>query len=316
MTVNHRTAFAIGLVVALFANSPREASACPNAPPASVTEVAPGVFVRVGAVAVASPENGNAIANIGFIVGDGAVAVIDTGGSICDGASLRAAIRARTALPIRFVFDTHAHPDHALGNAAFLEDKPEFIAHRRFAAALAARGPYYLDVYKKIVSEERFGATALVPPSRAVEGATTVDLGNRILAVTAFPAAHTDNDLTVLDRATGTLWAGDLVFLEHIPVVDGNLRGWLVALDTMARTPGIARVVPGHGPASAPWPDALEAERRYLTRLLADVRKLVDEGADMRAAKSAAADEAAKWKLADEFHERNANAAFAEEEWE
>ena len=45
--------------------------------------------------------------------------------------------------------------------------------------------------------------------------------------IEAQPAAHTDNDLTVFDRNSGTLWTGDLVFLDHIPVLDGSLKGWL-----------------------------------------------------------------------------------------
>ena len=87
----------------------------------------------------------------------------------------------------------------------------------------------------------------LIAPQRVVESDMTLDLGNRALKLRAWAAAHSDSDLTVLDETTGTLFAGDLVFLAHVPVIDGSLRGWLAAIDVLAGIPA-KRVVPGHGP--------------------------------------------------------------------
>ena len=94
-----------------------------------VDEVAPGVFVHAGRHEYADRDNHGDVANIGFIVGAEAVAVIDTGNSPTIGNGLRDAIRQRTNLPIRYVINTHMHPDHIFGNAAFAEDHPAFIAH-------------------------------------------------------------------------------------------------------------------------------------------------------------------------------------------
>ena len=89
------------------------------AEPLAVAEVAPGVSVHQGVHEDFSPQNRGGIANLAFVVGQTAVAVVDSGGSRAEGLDLLAAIRTRTDLPVRFVVATHDHPDHVLGNAAF-----------------------------------------------------------------------------------------------------------------------------------------------------------------------------------------------------
>jgi quinoprotein relay system zinc metallohydrolase 2 len=280
-----------------------------------VSEVAPGIFVHSGTMALMTRDNEGAIANVGFIVGDDAVAVIDTGGSFREGEALLAAVRARTSKPIRYVINTHGHPDHVFGNAAFVAEEPSFVGHSKLPQALATRGPHYLDNFGRIMGDELISPVKIIPPTVLVSGTMALDLGSRRLTLRAWPPAHSDNDLTVFDETTKTLFAGDLVFLGHIPVVDGSLRGWLGNLEQLAKIPA-ARVVPGHGPVSE-WPAALTDERHYLTTLLADVRALNKKGESIRAAADkAAASERPHWELFDDYNARNATAAFSEIEWE
>ena len=281
-----------------------------SAAPFDITEVAPGVFVHHGRhVDIEDPARGDS-ANIGFVVGTRCVAVIDSGGSVDTGRALRAAIAATTALPVCYVINTHAHFDHVLGNAAFAADEPEIVGHANLAPSLAASRDYFAERF----AAELAGA-AVLGPGLTVDGTRELDLGARTLRLTAVAEAHTAADLTVFDVSTGTLWSGDLLFMERLPVLDGSLRGWLAWL---ASADGIkaTRVIPGHGPVSAPWPDALGPERDYLEQLLALVRRAVTDGQFIEElTEQARAAPPAGWLLGAP-HARNVSKAFREVEWE
>jgi quinoprotein relay system zinc metallohydrolase 2 len=286
-----------------------------DAAPLEVTEVAPGVHVHAGRLEDWLPGNAGDVANLGFVVGSRCVAVIDTGGTPQLGLRWRAAIERATSLPICYVFDTHAHPDHVLGNAAFAGPDTRFVASAKFNAAMAAREPYFLRAL-----ERDFGVTvaheAMVYPTVAVGTTREFDLGGRVLVAQAWPTAHTDNDLTVYDRATRTLFASDLLFVQHIPVVDGNLRGWLAAMPELARIDA-ALIVPGHGPTRRGGADAWAAQQEYLGMLLRETRAALKSGKTLsQAVDSVGAEAASGWPLAERFHRRNVTAAFAELEWE
>jgi len=280
--------------------------------------LAPGVYHVAGVVAVWAAAGRGHVANSGFVVGERCIAVIDSGGSLAVGRALLASVRRVSALPVCYVIDTHVHPDHMLGNMAFIEagesqGPPAFVGHRRLPAAMAGRGPFYLQALRRDFGADELD-TRLVAPTLVVDDRRELDLGGRVLELRAWPTAHTDNDLTVLDRRSGTLWLGDLVFLDHLPVLDGQLRGWRSVLQTLGTWRPV-QAVPGHGPVIRDWPAGLAPTADYLRRLENDVRAALREGLSLPETVERLGTPPAGWQLAQDFHRRNVTAAYAELEW-
>ena len=280
----------------------------------AVEEVAPGIFMRRGVDQEASPENLDAIANIGFIVGDDAVLVTESGGSLADGVRLRQAIREKTAKPIKYVVLSHVHPDHVFGAGAFLEDAPAYIGHAKLGPALAARGDFYRQRLVALLGEAKVGP--VVMPTKIVAAREEIDLGGRVVALQAHQPAHTTSDLSLFDRASGLFLPADLLFVGRMPSLDGSLTGWIAELEAL-QAQGFGKTVPGHGPLTVDFPSASEKLLRYLKILRDGVRAEIDRnGTIERAIETVALSEKTRWALFDEYNRRNITEAYRELEWQ
>lgn len=285
------------------------------AQPLPVTEIAPGNFVHYGSLDERSAANLGDQANIGFIVGSRCVAVIDTGGSFAVGQRLLEALRAKTDLPVCWVIITHAHPDHFFGAAAFRGGQVVFAGHADLPRALQQRGRFYLNTLMRDLDGAAQGSE-VVEPTLLVKDRLELDLGDRKLLLQAWPVAHTDNDLTVIDERTQTLWTGDLLFLQHTPVLDGSLGGFLRVLGDLGRmTP--AHYVAGHGRTDASFADAVAAERHYFEVIDRETRRALKQRRTLQeATETVGTSEAGNWVNFDLYHRRNVTAAYTELEWE
>ena len=156
-------------------------------------EIANGNFVHIGHFPPLNSQNQGDIANIGFIVGEKCIAVIDTGSSIAVGQKLKAAIGRVSKLPICAVVITHVHPDHLLGLNAFGSDPGiVFYGHHRLPRQIKARYRYYLESVRQelnlgepekyLIDNEIF---------KTIKNTVRIDLGNRILEIKAWGHAHT-----------------------------------------------------------------------------------------------------------------------------
>jgi quinoprotein relay system zinc metallohydrolase 2 len=288
------------------------ASTSAAAAPLDVREVAHGVFVHEGATLALDAPGHDDIANVGFVVGERCVAVIDTGGSVRTGRALRESVAAHTKLPVCYVINTHVHVDHVLGNAAFKADKPAFVGSATLGPAIEASRRYFVEHYPNDIETP----DQIIGPDTAVATTRELDLGGRTLTLRAYPKAHTDSDMTVLVDDAGVLWTGDLLFVGRVPALDGSAKGWLAAIEEIAKTqPKV--VVPGHGPVSHDLATALAPERRYIETLVAGVRREIADGKPIEEATAhVGQSEKANWTLFDTANAHNVSLVYRELEWE
>lgn len=283
-----------------------------------IKQVTDGIYYHQGIHQDASEQNIGAIANVSFVIGERCVAVIDSGGSYIEGTYLRQAIKSKTELPVCYVINTHVHPDHTFGNGAFKSEQTEFVGHQKLPAALSARQPFFARVFEETLGKAYIGTEFIAPTlTVSVDEPITLDLGNRILTLTAYKTSHTDHDVTVFDNMTKTLWTGDLLFMGRIPVLDGSINGWMSTMEQL-QTLDLNYVVPGHGVASNDqWQQGLSNQIRYFTVLRDEIREIVaDLGTIGQASQQVGISEQNSWELFEQYHRRNITASFVQLEWE
>ena len=281
----------------------------------NLTEISQGVYVHQGKHVDLEHIDHDDIANIGFITGDECIAVIDTGGSVTIGHALKNAIKNISSLPVCYVINTHIHFDHVLGNFAFKEYEPEFVGHENLVEEIEHNRSFFLSEFADDLGETPVDAS-IIGPDIAVSGRLDLDLGNRVITLSAHPPSHSYTDLSIYDNNTGTLWLSDLLFIDRIPVLDGSLKGWLKTMEAL-KLQQANHVIPGHGTITLPWPDASNAQDSYLTMLLNDTRKEIAAGTFMEeVVDSVGKSEKTEWLLHEQNHGRNVTRAFTELEWE
>ncbi|MCP8689878.1 quinoprotein relay system zinc metallohydrolase 1 [Marinobacterium sedimentorum] len=207
-------------------------------------QIAPDTWLVEGRRESFSTLNGGNIVNVAFIVTDAGVVLFDTGPSRRFGEQLRRAIASVTDKPVVRVFNSHAHPDHFLGNQAFADATVSALAGT--VEQIRQNGDSFATNLYALTGDWMRGTDVVVPGD--IQDAEQQTLGGHRLRFLAFEG-HTGADLVMLDETTGVLFAGDLVFYQRAlttPQTPG-LGHWRDELDQLARL-DYRLLVPGHGP--------------------------------------------------------------------
>lgn len=237
--------------------------------------LAPGVWVVEGANADFAVANGCNIINTGFIATGSGVVVINTGPSKRYGEQLRALIAKTTPEPVVQVLHLNLHPDYFLGNQAFA-DVPR-LATDATRAGMAREAKAYEDNLYRLCGDWMRGTEALLPTGTASLG--PLRIGQREMELREY-RGHTDSDLVLVDKTSGVVFAGGLVFAQRIPTTPHAQVGpWLQSLQAFATLP-LKTLVPSHGPVRGDA-SAVAETQRYLQWIDGRFRQLAGQGAEM-----------------------------------
>jgi len=293
--------------------------------PLDVKKIADGVYVHYGKHEnIYEGSNIGDIGNLGFIIGDESIAVIDTGGSHQVGEALKLAIKKISKKPIKYVINTHVHQDHIFGNTAFLSEGVIIYGHFNLKKALKERGSQYIRQISeagnkikgtKIIFPHKIIAETSPDQVKKLSDKITINLGNRKLLLTSYPTAHTYSDASVFDLKTKTFFVGDLVQDERLPTMDGLVKNWIKVLNEIEKV-DFKIMVPGHGKIQKDN-TALKKTKTYLQVLYNDVIDALKK--DIPAEKVieiAAESEKDKWVLFDRINPGNVVRTLIRYEWE
>jgi cyclase len=232
----------------------------------TVQEIAPGVYFHQG-----DPRLGTC--NNGWVVMDDYVVEVDANFPV--GAKIVIPkIRAITSKPVRYVVDTHFHPDHASGNAVWADEGATIVAQEGTLAELRSSGAAAWEVLAK--SRPDIAASRLRLPDLVYADSMAFDDGGHRVELRWPGIAHTHGDTLVWLPRERILFTGDVcVNGSYNYLHDSNVGDWIGALER-AKSLGAVKVCPGHGPIGGP--EVIADQEEYFVEVRAGVKALLDAG--------------------------------------
>jgi glyoxylase-like metal-dependent hydrolase (beta-lactamase superfamily II) len=249
-----------------------------------VKEVAPGVFFRFSSISATDKSVPFGGSNNIWVVFEDHVAVIDA--NFPDGAEdVVAAIKKTTNKPIRYVFDTHHHGDHAYGNSVFFKEGATVVAQSNCARLMREFGPAeFEEAGKGPTGRKDVASSFLKSPGIVFDDRLVLDDGKQRVEFLFLGHAHTAGDAVAWLPKHGILCTGDACvngaynFMGH-----SDSGSWIKALEKMADLKP-KMVCPGHGPVAGP--DLIQKQKRYFVDLREEISKGLKQSNDLKSLQS------------------------------
>lgn len=180
-------------------------------------------------------------------------------------AKIKAAIAKVSPAPVRYLINTHYHPDHTGGNANFAKDGTTIISQENVRKRLASGTP-----------PQPAAALPIITYGEEME----IHLGDKTAVLKHMAPAHTDGDTYVYFPAENVLATGDIFGSFRFPNIDnrtgGGIDGIIASADKLlGMVNDNTQIVPGHGPLAkkadlASYRDMLQSSRDRIAKLIAD----------------------------------------------
>lgn len=215
-------------------------------------------------------------------------------------------------LPISYVFNTHVHDDHWLGNSYYKTLNADIIGSESF------RGLPILEQTRmqRRISADAYKDTKQIKPNLFVKDEQFLTVDNQVVYVKSVNhKAHTDSDLYVYIPNKRVVFVGDLVFNDRIPSIrDGNLKGWIETLDEIQAL-DVDFVIGGHGDLVTK--KSLVMTYDYLKELHESVSQLIENGEELDdVVNMVVMKKFQDINLYDSLHRQNVETAYRIIEWE
>ena len=228
-------------------------------------------------VYVIPDERIDLVPNVGFVVGEEAVLVVDTGMGVANAERVLARARELAHDKPLFLTLTHFHPEHGFGAQVF-RDAATIVYNESQREELKAKFGEFVEMFSGFSPEiaDILSDVELVEPHETYEGRRQLDLGGTVVELESVGPAHTLGDQLVWLPEQGAMFTGDLVenrFFPILPDADSHGSEWITLLERLEAM-GPATVVPGHGEVGDVG--LIREVREYLEW----IRSLVHEGRD------------------------------------
>jgi cyclase len=225
--------------------------------------------------------------NVGFYIGDSVLVIDSQYRDLAPGIVEK--IKSVTDKPIKYLVNTHHHPDHVGGNEFFIRFAM-IIAHDNVRKRVLASPKVILDEYPARLEEAKKAGNAesvkwieeqiawakkikieeIAAPFLTFDSEFRLHLGGETIHIWHTPPAHTDGDGVAYFEKANVLHMGDLFFHKIIPFIDakggGSAKGYITAIDkVISRVPPNVRIIPGHGEVTNI--DGLRTARKFIEDL-------------------------------------------------